>query len=88
MKPLTILLLIISLSLVTYRYYDWWVCTRIDRKRNKKRKFIITDRSNVIQYDSMGYPLRLVILDDKEQIWLDSYEEEGDVVLKWKGTQE
>lgn len=56
-------------------------------KHKVKPLFKITDRSNVIQYDGMGYPLRLVILDDKEQIWLDSYEEEGDVVLKWKGEQ-
>lgn len=57
-------------------------------KQEKKHLFEITDRSNVIQYDHMGYPLRLVIINDKEQTWLDSYEEEGDVVLKWKGTQE
>lgn len=40
-------------------------------------------RSNVIQYDDMGYPLRLVINYKDEQEWLDTYEKEGDVVLKW-----
>jgi len=51
-------------------------------KRKIKRK--ITERSNVIQFDSMGYPLRLCIDDRCEQIWLDTLEENDDVVLKWK----
>lgn len=50
----------------------------------KKNQIKITERSNVIQFDDMGYPLRLVIVDDKEQIWIDTYEEEGDVVVNWK----
>ena len=41
-------------------------------------------RSNVIQFDEMGYPLRLVITRDDDQIWVDSYEQEGDIVLKWE----
>ena len=41
-------------------------------------------RSNVIQYDSMGYPLRLVINRDDEQVWIDTTEFDGDVVLKWQ----
>ena len=41
-------------------------------------------RSNVIQYDSMGYPLRLVINRDDEQVWIDTTEFDGDVVLKWE----
>lgn len=41
-------------------------------------------RSNVIQYDEMGYPLRLVITKNGKQAWVDTYEQENDVVLKWK----
>ena len=51
----------------------------------------ISIRSNVIQFDSMGYPLRLCIFTDGEQRWVDSYEREGDVVLEWEkesGTSE
>ena len=51
------------------------------KRKEEKRK--ITDRSNVIQYDDMGYPLRLVIVDGKEQMWIDTCEEEGDIALKW-----
>lgn len=50
----------------------------------------IIKRSNVIQYDVMGYPLRLcIVLPDQsfggktDQIWLDTMEQEGDVVLQW-----
>lgn len=52
-------------------------------KNHKKDILRITERSNVIQYDDMGYPLRLCIMSDHEQRWVDTYEEEGDVVLKW-----
>lgn len=41
-------------------------------------------RSNVIQYDSMGYPLRLVINRDGKQVWIDTTEFDGDIVLKWE----
>ena len=46
-------------------------------------------RSNVIQRDSYGYPLRLCIIECEgcgytEQLWLDTNEEEDDVELKWK----
>ena len=47
----------------------------------------ILNRSNVIQYDEMGYPLRLCIIDYKnrtDQIWIDTTEQEGDVVLQWQ----
>lgn len=48
---------------------------------------IIVKRSNVIQFDDMGYPLRLDIVQCKcgkcEQIWVDTYEKPNDVVLKW-----
>ena len=41
--------------------------------------WVVTDTSNVIQADSMGYPLRLVIVKCKrcgksKQIWLDTCE--------------
>lgn len=51
-------------------------------KKDTPRKIIA--RSNIVQYDDMGYPLRLCIMDDGEQIWLDSYNEETDLVCKWK----
>lgn len=41
-------------------------------------------RSNVIQFDSMGYPLRLCIFTDGEQRWVDTYECDDDVVLIWE----
>lgn len=56
----------------------------------------ITERSNVIQQDSMGYPLRLCIVECKkcgkpDQIWLDVPEkclkelETGEsVLLEWR----
>ncbi|WZU00331.1 hypothetical protein MGH68_12085 [Erysipelothrix sp. D19-032] len=31
--------------------------------------------SNIIMRDSMGYPLRLCILNDGTQMWIDTYEE-------------
>lgn len=42
--------------------------------------------SNVIQFDSMGYPLRLCIFTDGEQRWVDTYERDGDVVLEWESS--
>jgi hypothetical protein len=51
-------------------------------KNDGPRKIIA--RSNIIQYDDMGYPLRLCIMDDGKQIWLDSYNEETDLVCEWK----
>lgn len=44
----------------------------------------ILERSNVIQYDDMGYPLRLCIMSDGTQAWIDTNEREGDVVLRWE----
>lgn len=55
----------------------------------------ITERSNVIQQDDMGYPLRLCIwkcskCGKSEQVWLDTSEEalkeletEESVLLEW-----
>ena len=51
---------------------------------NKKEKLpYVKYSSNVIQYDDMGYPLRLIINNKGKQEWLDTYECEGDVVLIW-----
>ena len=55
----------------------------------------VIKRSNVIQYDTMGYPLRLCIVStDKsfgaktDQIWIDTMEQAGDVVLQWAEVEE
>ena len=67
-------------------------------KLNKRcnHDFKIEQRSNVLQLDSMGYPLRLVIVECKhcgcsDQIWIDVPTEEykeietgESVLLKWK----
>lgn len=60
---------------------------RFFKKRNKD-PFRIIYRSNTIQFDEMGYPLRLCIVtgngrDKPEKVWLDTLEEEGDVVLEY-----
>lgn len=55
------------------------------RKKSSSRR--ITHVSNIVQYDSMGYPLRLVIMSDNEQIWLDSYHKDTDVELRWEEVQ-
>lgn len=52
-------------------------------KRKKEPRKVLA-RSNIVQYDDMGYPLRLCLMDDGEQIWLDSYSEETDLVCKWE----
>lgn len=60
---------------------------KVNTCRKNRRKIMgkrgITERSNVIQYDDMGYPLRLCIMSDSRQVWIDTDEEDGDVVLKW-----
>lgn len=48
----------------------------------------LKERSNVIQFDEMGYPLRLFICEcskcgKSEQMWFDSTECKKDVVLEW-----
>lgn len=50
-------------------------------KQKCSHDFKITERSNVLQLDSMGYPLRLVIWKCKkcgksEQVWIDVPKEE------------
>lgn len=58
------------------------------KKRNNNHIDRITMISNVIQYDEMGYPLRLVMIDIGdglvEHVWRDTNERDGDVVLEWK----
>lgn len=54
-----------------------------------RHKMSIKEKSNVIQRDSFGYPLRLCIMECKgcgytEQVWLDTNEKEDDIELKWK----
>lgn len=58
-------------------------------KANKEH-FRVIERSNVIQYDEMGYPLRLVMIDlgngTVDHVWRDIKEnelKENDVELKW-----
>lgn len=48
-----------------------------------KKCYGIIKYSNVIQFDEMGYPLRLVIDNDGKQIWIDTTERKNDVVLTW-----
>lgn len=52
-------------------------------KKKKDARITIVERSNVIQYDDMGYPLRLCVMGDGKQAWIDTHEHEGDVVLNW-----
>ena len=54
-------------------------------KQKVKPIFEITDRSNIVQHDEFGYLLRLVIINNKYQMWIDTYDKEGDIELKWKG---
>lgn len=61
-----------------------------------KHKWEVTERSNVLQLDGMGYPLRLCIVkcskcDKSDQMWLDTHESALDeldsgesVLLKWQ----
>ena len=88
-----ILLLIVSIAtilvflLVNYRCSV--VASQIIREEEKKEPFKIIYRSNTILFDEMGYPLRLCIVTgngriNAEQVWLDTLEEDGDVVLEFK----
>lgn len=52
--------------------------------KKKKEQFKIVKRSNIIQYDEMGYPLRLIIDNSGEQLWIDTVYEKDDLVLVWK----
>ena len=51
-------------------------------------KWHTIERSNVIQHDVIGYPLRLFICKCErckktKQLWIDSVECKSDVILKW-----
>lgn len=50
--------------------------------------FSIVKYSNVIQYDDMGYPLRLVIDNKGKQLWIDTEQRENDVVLTWSNIEQ
>lgn len=58
-----------------------------------KHDWYITEQSNILQQDEMGYPLRLVIVKCKKcgktkQIWIDVPESQlfnpKNVILKWE----
>lgn len=53
-----------------------------------KKKYKIVEYSNVIQFDGMGYPLRLVIDSKGKQLWIDTTERDGDVILEWRNTND
>ena len=57
-------------------------------KKKKSKKVTIVERSNIIQYDNMGYPLRLCIMSDGTQAWIDTNERDGDNVLRWEELEE
>lgn len=53
----------------------------------RNHDYKISEFSNVIQLDDMGYPLRLCILKCQcgvtKQAWIDTKRKDDDVVLKW-----
>lgn len=58
-----------------------------NKKKEKKTKRRIVLMSNIIQRDSMGYPLRLCITSDNKQIWIDTYDKyvnDYDKELRWQ----
>lgn len=62
---------------------------RIFKKLFKKEDISrVKEYSNIIQFDDMGYPLRLCIMSDGDQRWVDTYEEEEDLVLTWNKVEE
>lgn len=63
-------------------------------KARKNECFEIVKRSNIVQYDDFGNPLRLCIVkvskDPKvplDQMWIDSYDEKGDIECVWRKKQ-
>lgn len=57
-------------------------------KHKCEHEWKLSERSNIIQFDDMGYPLRLFICKCNkcgmtEQMWLDSAVSKNDHVLKW-----
>ena len=65
----------------------------------RNHKWVVTERSNVLQCDSMGYPVRLCICEcskchKAEQFWLDTdlsaikeIESGKSFLLKWEGVK-
>ena len=87
------LLLIVSIAIIFVFllaiYGSLVTASQCSREEEKKDPFKIIYRSNTIQFDEMGYPLRLCIVTgngriNAEQVWLDTLEEAGDVVLEFK----
>lgn len=56
-------------------------------KRMTEKEPYVKKRSNIIQYDTMGYPLRLCITRNGNHCWIDTHEKDGDLVLKWKDNE-
>ena len=52
-----------------------------------KHNWKVKERSNIIQYDDMGYVLRLFLCKcscgKTKQIWIDSVKCESDCICKW-----
>ena len=63
------------------------VVLNLDGKLFRKHDYKISERSNVIQLDDMGYHLRLCILKchcgATKQAWIDTKQKDDDVILKW-----
>lgn len=87
------LLLIVSIAIIfvflLVIYGCMVIASRCSCEEEKKDSFKIIYRSNTIQFDEMGYPLRLCIVTGNgrihpEQVWLDTLEEDGDVFLEFK----
>ena len=60
---------------------------KLFKRKNKIKPRYIKYLSNVIQRDSMGYPLRLCRLSDGTHKWIDTYDEyvdDRDTELVWK----
>lgn len=85
--PIVSIAVVLVVLLVIYGCFV--VASRFSREEEKKDPFRIIHRSNTIQFDEMGYPLRLCVVtgngrDKPERVWLDTLEEDGDVVLEFK----
>ena len=49
----------------------------------RKKNWNVTKVSNIVQYDCMGYPRALCICSDGKQRWIDTYDANGDIEIKW-----
>lgn len=95
------LVLAVLISLVVY-LTSWGLSCIKECKKYKKRKrcdhnYEIAERSNVIQYDDMGYPSRLFICKctkcgKSNQRWIAvtfwNIRDDNVVVLKWEAVEE